>query len=245
MTSAELASSSATVLKCYRIGIDDQDGVYFKRYVYPLLRGIRFWLRPSKAAVEVFGLGQLRQLGIPTPEVIAFGEVRTVGVLRSAFVATREIPKSMDLAIFAASTWQQMPQAEQREVYRQIASQIVRQLRTAHRANFFHRDLKWRNILIRRQGGDHQCIWIDCPKATVNHARRRRGIVVDLSSLARATFRFLSVYDRARFVRDYLGLERKPGDLKRLFHEVGQHLARRPPKGGQLGPEVPPFYDST
>ncbi len=236
LSSAELASSSATVLKCYRIGIDDQEGVYFKRYVYPWLRGIRFWLRPSKAAVEVFGLGRLRQLGIPTPEVIAFGEVRTFGVLRSAFVATREIPDSMDLATFAGSTWNDMPRPQQREVYRQISTQIIGQLRTAHQAHFFHRDLKWRNILIQEHAGDYQCIWIDCPKATVNRVRRARGIVVDLSSLARAAFRFLGIYDRARFVRDYLGPERKPGDLKRLLQKVGRHLGRRPPKSLCISP---------
>ncbi len=214
---------------CFRIQLDDGEVVYFKRYVYPPRRWFEFVLRPGKAAVEAWAYATLQQLGIPTLEVVAFGEQRVFGALVASFIVTREVPYSQDLRRYGAEVWYHLPLEERQRIYREIAGKLVEQVRTAHAANFFHHDLKWRNILLQEGGSSFTPVWIDAPRASRMHIRRRRGAVVDLSGLARIAISLLSKYDRMRFVWNYLGDSRRPGDASRLYREVSQHLGRRMP----------------
>ena len=72
-------------------------------------------------------------------------------------------------------------------------------------------------------------VWIDAPRASRMLCRRGRGVMVDLSGLARPAIFLLSKYDRMRFIWRYLEGERRPGDAKRLYRKVAAHLDRRPP----------------
>ncbi len=224
--------SGSVVTRCYRMALSNGDMVFFKRYVYPRIRRywLEFWMRPGKAAVETWAYRQLQQLGIPTLDVVAFGEHRTFGMLNATFVVTREVPNSLTLFEFARDEWIHLPPQEQRIVYREIAGQLVRQLQKAHANSLFHHDLKWRNILIQNNGGHYTPVWIDAPRASRMRWRNHRGVVADLSCLARIAVYLLSNYDRMRFIWRYLGDSRRPGDAKRLYREVAAHLGRRPPR---------------
>ncbi len=206
------------------------EAVYFKRDVYPLRRGLKFLGRPARAAVEVFAYRRLRELDIPAPEVLASGERRVLGLLQACFIVTREVPETMDLRRFAASVWTRMTGPERKRVYEEIAGALLAQVRTAHDAGFFHHDLKWRNVLIRRTPQGYEPIWIDAPRAAHRRFTRRRGIIVDLSGLARLAVSATSVYDRMRFVCRYLGPARAPGEASALYRAVSRHLRRRPPR---------------
>lgn len=225
---ALISSSPAT--KCYRTTLGDGSVVFFKRYVYPKKFWLEFWMRPGKSAVETWAYRRLRELGIPTLEVVAFGERRILGMLIATFLVTREVPDAMELRSFAVEVWSRMPPEERKEVYRQISGKLLEQLRAAHAQRFFHHDLKWRNILIQRQGDRYTPVWIDAPRASRMRFRRRRGIVVDLSGLARIAVSVLSKYDRMRFICGYLGSGRRPGEAKDLYRRVASHLGRRPPQ---------------
>ncbi len=214
---------------CFRIQLDDGEVVYFKRYVYPPRRWFEFVLRPGKAAVEAWAYATLQQLGIPTLEVVAFGEQRVFGTLAASFILTREVPNSEDLSRYGPEVWYHLPPDERRRVYREVADKLVRQVRKAHAAGFFHHDLKWRNILLQQDGAGVTPVWIDAPRASCMRLRRRRGAVVDLSGLARIAISLLSRYDRMRFIWNYLGGSRRPGDAARLYREVARHLGRRMP----------------
>ncbi|MCP3669572.1 MAG: hypothetical protein GY814_03925 [Gammaproteobacteria bacterium] len=214
---------------CFRIQLDDGEVVYFKRYVYPPRRWFEFVLRPGKAAVEAWAYATLQQLGIPTLEVLAFGEQRFFGTLAASFILTREVPNSEDLSRYGPEVWYHLPPDERRRVYREVVNKLVEQVRKAHAAGFFHHDLKWRNILLQQDGAGVTPVWIDAPRASCMYLRRRRGVVVDLSGLARIAISLLSRYDRMRFVWDYLGDSRRPGDATRLYREVARHLGRRMP----------------
>jgi len=231
----ELISDSPTT-RCYRITASDGSAFYFKRYVCPLQRGVQFWMRPGKAAVEVWAYRQLAALGIPTLDVVAFGEERTLGVLKSSFLISRAVPDSRDLDRFALDSWYRMTGPMRRQLYERISNQLVEQVRKAHQGRFFHHDLKWRNILVQKQGDDYLTVWIDAPRASTMPFRRRRGVVVDLAGLARIAVSLLSRYDRMRFIWRYLGEGRKPGDAKRLYREVAANLSRRPPRAIPLPP---------
>ncbi len=231
----ELVSDSSTT-RCYRITASDGSAFYFKRYVCPLRRGVQFWMRPGKAAVEVWAYRRLAALGIPTLDVVAFGEERVLGVLKSNFLISRAVPESQDLDRFALGCWYSMAEPQRRQLYNRISGQLVEQLRRAHRGRFFHHDLKWRNILVQKQGEVYSTVWIDAPRASTMPLRRRRGVVVDLAGLARIAVSLLSRYDRMRFIWRYLGEARRPGDAKRLYREVAANLSRRPPKPITLPP---------
>jgi tRNA A-37 threonylcarbamoyl transferase component Bud32 len=226
----ELISSSLNVTKCYRSRLGDDSVVFFKRYVYPRKFWLEFWMRPGKSTVEAWAYRRLQELGIPTLDVLAFGEKRMLGMLTATCIVTREVPDTQELSAFAIEVWSRMPEEQRRSVYRQISQKLVQQLRTAHQHRFFHHDLKWRNILIRREGDSYTPVWIDAPRASRMPLRRKRGVIVDLSGLARIAVSLLSKYDRMRFICSYLGKERDPGEAKRLYRQVARHLGRRPPK---------------
>ncbi len=222
--------SSSPATKCYRTTLPGGEVVFFKRYVYPKKFWLEFWMRPGKAAVETWAYRQLQELGIPSLEVVAFGERRILGMLIATFLVTLEAPQTKELRSFAQEEWQQMPQPQRREVYRELAQKLVTQVRTAHRNRFFHHDLKWRNILVQREGEHYTPVWIDAPRASRMRFREGRGAMVDLSGLARIAISLLSKYDRMRFIWRYLEGARRPGDAKRLYRQVAAHLGRRMPE---------------
>lgn len=228
-SAGELVSDSPTT-RCIRITAADGNAFYFKRYICPFQRGIQFWMRPGKGAVEVWAYRQLHELGIPTLDIVAFGEERKLGVLKSNFLISRAVPNSQDLEHFAMNSWCEMPEQVRRHAYNEISSHLVMQTRIAHRARFFHHDLKWRNILVCKQNESYTTVWIDSPRASKKWLRRTRGVIVDLAGLARIALSLLSVYDRMRFIWKYLGSERRPGDTKRLYRKVAANLSRRPPE---------------
>ncbi|MCF6356106.1 MAG: lipopolysaccharide kinase InaA family protein [Candidatus Polarisedimenticolaceae bacterium] len=119
--------SGLPITRCYHIVSNSGNAFYFKRYICPFRRGIQFWMRPGKAAVEVWAYRQLMALGIPTLDVVAFGEERILGVLKSSFLVTRAVPNSQDLDDFALGSWYQMPEPMRRQAYREISSQLVEQ----------------------------------------------------------------------------------------------------------------------
>lgn len=214
---------------CYRIELDNGEVVYFKRYVYPAKRWFEFMLRPSKAAVEAWAYFTLKQLDIPTLDVIAFGERRILGSLASTFIVTREVPDTQDLSRYGPDIWCHLPEEERKRVYQDVSRQLIKQMQKAHAANFFHHDLKWRNILLQKREDGFVPVWIDAPRASRMRLRHHRGVVVDLSGLARVAISLLSKYDRMRFVCRYLGNTRKPGEASRVYRDVACHLGRRMP----------------
>ena len=224
--------------RCRRVVSGDGTAFYFKRYICSFRRGIQFWMRPGKAAVEVWAYQKLAALGIPTLKVVAYGEDRVLGVLRSACVVTREIPDSQNLEDFALNHWYQMPEPKRNQVCDEISVQLAEQTRQAHQGGFFHHDLKWRNVLIQQLDGHYRAVWIDAPRAWTMPFRKRRGVVVDLAGLARLAVSLLSLNARMRFIWNYLGPERRPGDAAKLYREVARNLGRRPPKPIKLPPRT-------
>jgi len=234
----ELMSRSPAT-RSFRVGLPDGETVYFKRYVYTPRYWLEFWLRPGKAAVEVFGLARLSALGIEAPEVVALGEKRWLGMLLATFLVTREVRDARGLVDFAEERLMPARGTERRAVFLMVARPLVEQLRRAHAARFFHHDLKWRNILIREDAAGVVPVWIDCPRGDVKRIRWRRGVVGDLSALARVALSLCTVRERWRFLRMYCGPHATRGQIKALWGRVAAHLARRPPRAVPADPQRP------
>lgn len=225
----ELISASGDITHCYRCESQDARPVYFKRYVYPRGSRFRYWLRPAKSGVELWAYTRLQELGIPSLDVVAFGERRFLGALSAGCIVTRGISNTVDLATFATKIWCHWPRARRIKTARLLAERLLSQARWAHQNGFFHHDLKWRNLLVNVDGDPGSLVWIDAPRASRMRLRRQRGIVTDLSGLARIAVSLFSRSERMRFLRTYFG---KTGDRKgrkRLFRMIDRHLARRPP----------------
>jgi len=221
--------TGSVVVNTFRVPLGSGAVVYFKRYVYPN-RG-RYFMQQSRAANEVYSYQQLANIGIPTLKPLALGEIRNFGRLVAACIVTREVPDALSLDEFAQQIWCKLPYTERSRVYREISAEIISQLQLAHRNNFFHYDLKWRNILVRRDAdGHYRCTWIDCPRGRTMRWRTGRGQTVDLSGLARLSLSYLSRTRRLRFIYDYLGERASRERARSLFMKIDRHLSRRMPR---------------
>lgn len=222
--------STAPAIKCYLCHLPEQRTIYFKRYVNWKRTWRKFFLRPTKPAVECWAYSRLKELGIPTLDVIAFAERRRLGIFLAGCIVTRGVPDTLDLDAFARTIWCHWPRARRVETARAIAATLLAQARTAHDNGFFHHDLKWRNILINPEGEPGSLVWIDAPRASRMRLRERRGVITDLSGLARMAISLFSRFELMRWLHLYLGEGAGGADAKRLFRQVQRHLERRMPR---------------
>lgn len=224
-----LVAQSATA-KCFRMQLANDEWVYFKRDVYSPRRRLGYLLRATRNAVEAYAYGQCVRLGIGAPELLGVAEQRRFGMPISSFVVTREIAGSKNLLDYVREDWMHLPAPQRLLCWRTLATLLIEQLRLAHNAGFFHQDLKFRNLLVREESDGPGLYWIDAPRARRLRWRTRRGVIVDLSGLARVAIFTSSHFERMRFIRSYLGPDAQPGEAAKLYRQVAAHLSRRMPK---------------
>ncbi|HAJ92382.1 MAG TPA: hypothetical protein DCO71_07210 [Gammaproteobacteria bacterium] len=225
-------SRSKHVIACYRIKLAGGRVIYYKRYDYRTRwkAALRFWLRPSKAAIEKWGYQRYQACGVDVPRTVAFGEARSMGLLRVAFIVTEEVPDTVSLDGFVAAGLPGIPADERVAQMSAFAGRLADTIHKAHSACLFHYDLKWRNILIQSRGGEYYPVIIDCPRAFVSRLRRRYGITADLSALARLAVSYLTLYQRYHFMAACLGGAVDSSTRKDWYLRVQRRLDKRPPK---------------
>jgi len=225
----ELASGSARV-NCYRCELDNGEIIYFKRYEIKSWKPQFFYPLPSKPVVENFGFNILNKIGIPSLDVLAIGERRNYGRLHAGFIVTRSIESSIDLEKFAEQQWYDMPEPQRSNAYHQISESILQQLNIAHENNFCHKDLKWRNILVKEKNGVYATTWIDCPRAEIMRLRKKRRILMDIGALARLAMSYLPVKEQLRWLQRYIDVTGCHYTAKELFRSVQKFLRSRRPE---------------
>lgn len=142
--------------ECYLVSGADFGLPYdfcFKRYHEK--RFLRYLFRPSLAYREFLGFKTVADLGIPTAEVLAMGEIRKNLNLKEAYFVTRFVENSAD-----GTTWM-YPDAdpERRAEYIYIC---MEQLAHLHNSGVFHGGYHPRNQLWRLDAdGKMEIIWID------------------------------------------------------------------------------------
>ena len=225
-------SASKYALACYRITLASGRVIYYKRCDYRgrLKSALRFWLRPSKVGVEKWCYQRYRACDVDVPLTVAYGESRALGLLRVAFIITEEVPDTVSLDTFVAEGLPGIDAAERSGKMTAFAGRLIDSIRKAHSACLFHYDLKWRNILIQSRGGEYYPVIIDCPRAFASRLRRRYGVTVDLSSLARLAVSYLTLNQRYHFLAAYLGDMASPAMRKDWYRRIQRRLEKRPPK---------------
>ncbi len=211
-----------------RLRVDNHTAIYFKCYAYEKPK-LKHWFQPTKAAVEAAGLHELRKLGIPTVNIIAYGERRRFGFTRATFIVTEAIPGQLAMDRYLTQIRFQLPYRRKRDVFDKLQPIIIGQLQKIHRAGFFHWDLKLRNLLITIPVSDRPSItWIDCPRFRRSSPDRFFGVVKDLADMARVGARVLTTGQQFRFLLDYCNGDKT--QARKLYLAIANRLKKNPPK---------------
>lgn len=118
-------------------------------------RFFRYFFRPSLAAREAIGFEVIRNLGIPTVNVLAFGERRILGHLIDAFFITEYEEDTETLLFFNDNPGD-------RETLLSLLKENIKYLAKLHAAGFIHGGAHPRNILWRKDNnGKLESIWLD------------------------------------------------------------------------------------
>ncbi len=224
---------------CRELAAPDGDKVtvYFKLYGYGnFRRALSRFFKSARSKAEKRNLQFFNKLGIPACEPIAQGEVRTAwGLLTNCILVTREVTGSEQLDVFMDKLdASNESQSVKDDLRRQIIESIAKNLKKIHDRHFYHTDLKWRNVLVRRVGEQNEKVevyWIDCPNGYFDRTRflrRKHGVIKDIATLDHVAYKRCSSQERLHFLSVYTGLPLDDPDLKIFADEV---LAYRERKG--------------
>jgi tRNA A-37 threonylcarbamoyl transferase component Bud32 len=177
---------------------------------------LRFMPRPRIKA-EWQNLKQFAQWGIPTAEVVAYGLERRNGAFQRGALITRELEGTEDLAILAQ---RRDARLRDRAWVARLIRQVANHTRILHEHRFVHNDLKWRNILVDRDG---KAYFIDCPWGGYWFGPMLRyRQIKDLACLDKLAKYHLSATQRLRFYLLYQRHERLNASdktrIRRIVH---------------------------
>jgi hypothetical protein len=196
---------------------------YVKMYDFSS-KGLRGWLGRSKVRTEWENLALFRSLGIATHDVVAYGETRKRGRVRSGALVTAEVPSAVDLSALAMRQHPLFLDAAWRRAVLQRVADYARRL---HQAGFIHNDLNWRNILVTLESPP-EVYFIDCPSGRWwPLPLRERGITKDLAFLDKLGRQYLSRADRLRFYCYYREISRLQPKDKRRIQRILDYLRQR------------------
>jgi hypothetical protein len=220
--------SRTSITRVHRFDPDAKDwpgGIFLKKII--ARTWLQFFLRPAKAYLETANYRHLRRIGIPTPNVLAIGQRRIMGSLIDAFLLTEGIVNAVTLEEYVGEVGIDLHAQATKEIFRQLVD-IVRAM---HRANFFHVDLQWRNVMVQRNVHGIKLFLIDCPRGGKRwfYLRRYNGIMHDLAGLNKLGRLYLTKTQRLRWYRQYVGGRRLNRYDKKLIRRViWENECRRP-----------------
>ena len=123
----------------------------------PLTRDL--FLPPTRAPLELEIALRLRDLGVPTPEVLMYGTSPAPFPFQRADVVTREIASAEDLSAYLS--------ADVSESRRRAAWAATRALvQTMNRAGVRHHDLNVKNVLIAESADEISASLLDVDRVT-------------------------------------------------------------------------------
>jgi tRNA A-37 threonylcarbamoyl transferase component Bud32 len=186
---------------------------------------LKFCLGISRYQRELRNLELFNKLGLHTPKLVAYGQRSSFGLLKEAVLVTREVDGAQDMEQLL----------NERGFYRNgvggaraILDALASATRALHEAGFYHRDLKPRNILIKRGKSGPELYFFDCPSG---HRPPRfllhRGIVRDLAHLEEGLRGHLRRVDMLYLYKRYRGCTKLSAEEKDLASEVLAYFPQR------------------
>ena len=201
--------SSSSISQVWKIGVG-ADNYYCKFY----FRARKSIMAPFlKSRREWENLQLFKTLEIPVPPTIAFIEERSLFGYHCGCLITREIKNCTDLSTLFKKGY---PLLKDRHWLSQVINKIATYLKRVHGINFYHGDLKCRNILVSLEA-QPEVYFIDSPQGKIKKGRQ----VDDLLTLDKRAMRELSRTQRLRFYLSYLNKKmlstRDKKDIRRLL----------------------------
>jgi tRNA A-37 threonylcarbamoyl transferase component Bud32 len=188
-------------------GIGEAGQKYFLKIYYPdnYFESLKDLFRRSKAFRALRQGQALRRNGFEVPVTVVAGERRRLGFIRLAFLLAHAV-EGVSLPVFLRTHSALSLDGGRLKTKRAALRQLALEVRCMHQLGFVHGDLIPSNILIRQEPTGIRIISID-------HDRTRRyppwfpqGFWKrNLVQLNRFNLPGISVRDRIRFLRHYLG----------------------------------------
>lgn len=201
-------------------------GLYLKHYKTP---GLGCWMknliRGSTARREYLRARQIANRGIATITPVALGECRRAGVVSDSYLATREIPRAVQLDAYLETVFPGLSASVQSKVRRQLARQLGDLMAGMHAVGVTHRDLHPGNLLVETESNlPVKLHLIDLQAAGVSGPLGWRRARHNLALFNRWFFQRVNRTDRLRFLRHYA--DRRPGVITHL-HEASRQVERQ------------------
>ena len=209
-----------------RFQVDDET-YYIKRYK-AAGKKLRRYLGRSRIHSEWNNLSKLKQLGVPVPKIVAYGELRINGQYQHGAMITRAVENSIDLQ----QAIQDNPELVHNKKWLQsVMQQVADYVRIMHEQRFIYQDLNWRNILVNTEG-DPQVCFIDCPSGGFKFGfALQRGLIRDLAHLDKVARLYLKATDLLRFYMMYHRIEQltkhDKKEIERIRHLHDKHRERK------------------
>jgi hypothetical protein len=204
-----------------RSAVKPLEGKYFlKIYAYAGLWRLRTVFIVARAGREYRNLKRLRELGFRAPEPVAWGQARTLGFVSESFLLTRAVENAVELRKLIddpqSAPWP-LPDARER---RRLIVEFARTLKKAHAEKYFLHTLRFKNLLLAREGTSYALHVIDVPFAGIGRYKLfpSWGRVRDMAVLMKGARQLLSKTDRMRFARAY-GADRALLEAARRYQE--------------------------
>ncbi len=207
--------------------------VHLKRYHYPLGVALGAALRNtflgrSRADREFRALTALRQRAPDlAPAPVAFGERRTLGLLREAFVATETVPGAVPLT----------PAHLADRAAAHALGQFLRRLRTV---GLLHGSLFARNLIV---GGDGRLRVVDLDRAVlyplIGHGRPQQEFLSRWPRELACLDASLAGWRRTQRLRAFLTFLGERGDRATRARRIADVLAHRPAAEARLAHRLP------
>ena len=182
-------------------------------------KGLRHYLGRGRLQGEWENLLYFNQLGIPTPRIVAYGQLKRHGRFKVGALITEEVPHSDDLLNLAKKNPMKF---QDRSWVKVILRQVSDYTARLHQHGFIHWDLKWRNILVSTEDETYpKVFFFDCPLGKTRRGwLRSRGIVKDLACLDKVGKKTLSRTQRLRFFKYYEKINHLTPSHKRKILQI-------------------------
>ncbi|MBF8275218.1 MAG: kdkA 1 [Candidatus Brocadiaceae bacterium] len=202
----------------------NNESFFIKQYVIKSgIDAVKSVFVPSKAKKEWNNGLLLLKKQISTPEPIALGERRRLGVVKDCYIITRAIPDSVT-GKERLITLRQLPEDSRSVSKGLFLKKLISYVKTLHACGLYHGELHAENVLVGKNGGDFYLI--DLGRLKCREKTPTAWKIYDLSRLLYSILDVCSPNEITSAIDDYAG-DMSNAVGKRSFHaEVFEQIRR-------------------
>ncbi len=188
--------------------VDQASGTFIKKY-YPrnLANRLQYSFRANRAQNEFSSGNRLRELGVPVPDLLAYGQYRQLGTWQCSYLVYRYYPGHTSLGDL---DWNAVESGE-------LAGPLAREVAGMHNSGVYFGDLHAGNILAGRSASSWELLFTDFDKTRIYDKLPETLWIDDLARLN--GFIDCSIEQRIQFLIGYCRT-RKLSAVRDLYSKV-------------------------